>query len=610
MCIACHWGSFRDFPVAAPGHGPRGLTRRGTLQLGMALAATAVVSDATSSSFVAEAAAAAEGEADIVFRNGAVYTVDADNSWASVVAISGKHIVYVGDEAGAGTFIGPRTRVVDLAGKMLLPGFVEGHTHPMVGSALTRGVDLQFDTKEEVLEALRAYRGEIGGAGVVRGFGWRYLAFPSTGPRKEDLDALWPDVPVVLFAIDGHCAWVNSQALALAGVTKDTKDPLPGFSYFERDPATGEPTGYLVEVPVIVQVNNAIEPFSPDYVTDGLLEWLPKASAAGITTVFEAGMQVVSEAEGFGIYMDLERAGKLPIRVIGSYYHNNAAIDPVPVFQALRREFQSELVQAGVLKLNMDGGDAQYTAALLAPYSDKPDTSGDTLLPPDLFKDIVRRADHEGIDIHVHAYGDRATRLSLDAFEAAIAANPPRDRRNALAHILLVSPDDVPRFGELGVVAEFSAQWAVPDPTWRDITAVRFGPERSNALYSMKSILGHGGVVSFGTDWPAAGYYSTYRPLDAIEVAVTRRELGKADGSPLQPAAEALGLDAALRAGTMASAHQLRMEDKIGSIEVGKLADLIVLEKNLFEIPPHEIHAVAVLMTVMNGRVTHDATAL
>ena len=298
-----------------------------------------------------------DSSADIVSRNGPVYTVDATKPWARAVAVKGKRIAYVGDEAGIQTFIGPQSRVVDLAGKMLLPGFIEGHIHPLVGAALTRGADLQFNTREDILGALKAYRDKVGKADIVRGFGWRYFAFPATGPRKEDLDAIWPDVPVILFAIDAHSAWVNSQALALAGVTKDTKDPLPGFSYFERDPATGEPTGYLVEVPAIVRVNNAVEPFSRDYVAEGLAEWLPQAAAAGITTVFDAGMQVIPDAEGFAIYSDLERKGRLPFRVIGSYYHNNPDIDPVPVIKALRREFQSELVRASVLKLNIDGGD-------------------------------------------------------------------------------------------------------------------------------------------------------------------------------------------------------------------------------------------------------------
>ena len=608
MCIGCHWANYRDFFVSSSAQSGNGLTRRDALRRGALFTASAVAAVTAAPSFVAEAVAADDGSADIVFRNGPVYTVDSKQPWARAVAVAGKRIVYVGDAAGVERYVTPRTRVVDLAGKMLLPGFVEGHIHPLVGAAMTRGVDLQFDTREELLGALDAYRAKIGKVDVVRGFGWRYGAFPPTGPRKQDLDALWPDVPVILLAIDVHSAWVNSQALALAGTTKATKDPLPGFSYFERDPSTGEPTGYLVEPPAIIQVNDAVEPFSVEYVAQGLAEWLPKASAAGITTVYDAGMQVVPETEGFAMYTRLEREGKLPFRVIGSYYHNKPDIDPLPVFRALQREFQSELVHASVLKLNIDGGDAQRTAAFFAPYADAPETRGDTLLPPELFADIIRRGDREGIDIHIHSYGDRATRLSLDAFEAAIRANPLRDRRNALAHLFVVTPEDIPRFAKLGVVGQFSAQWAVPDSS-QAITRARLGLPRSDELYRWGSIHHAGGVLSLGTDWPAAGYYSTYRPLEAIEVATTRRELGKPQGPQLPPVDEVIPLAAALKAATMGPAYQLGMEGEIGSIEVGKLADLIVLERNLFETLPDQIHKTKVVMTVMNGQVRHNQLA-
>ena len=601
MCIGCHWATYHTYLRPASPKGARGITRRQALRSGAAAAAS-TLAVASAPSFIAEAVAAPDAKADIVFRNGPVYTVTDTKPWARAVAVQGKRIVYVGDDAGVQAYVGPGTRVVDLAGKLLLPGFVEGHIHPLVGATLTRGADLQFDTKEEMLQALKA-KGDDGD--VIRGYGWRYTAFPPTGPRRQDLDALWPDKPVILIAIDGHSGWVNSQALALAGITKETKDPLPGFSYFERDPATGEPTGYLVEVPAIVQVNNAIEPFSLEYVAESLTKWLPAASAAGITTVFDAGMQIVPDAEGFGIYDRLARAGKLPFRVVGSHYHNNPAVDPVPVIQALRREFNSELVKASVLKLNIDGGDSQRTAAFLAPYADAPETRGDTLLPPELFADIIRRADHVGIDIHIHSYGDRGTRLSLDAFEAAIKANPARDRRHALAHLFLIAPEDIPRFGKLGVVGQFSAQWAVPD-TSQAIGRARLGQPRCDQLYPWGSVMRHGGVLSLGTDWPAAGYYSTYRPLDAIEAATTRREFNKPQGPQLAPADEVIPLAAALKAATMGPAWQLGMERDVGSIEVGKFADLVVLERNLFETPSHDIHNTKVVMTVMNGRVTHE----
>ena len=169
---------------------------------------------------------------------------------------------------------------------MLLPGFVEGHVHPLVGATITRGADLQQDTREDVLAGLRAYRDKIGKVDIVRGYGWRYSAFPATGPRKEDLDAIWPDMPVFLIAIDCHSAWANSQMLALAGVTKDTRDPMPGYSTFERDPATGEPTGYLVEVPAMMTVNNAVEPFDAAYVA----EFAGGMAAEGIASGYHDGL--------------------------------------------------------------------------------------------------------------------------------------------------------------------------------------------------------------------------------------------------------------------------------------------------------------------------------
>ena len=599
MCIACSWSRYRPLfqHDGAPADSPLA-SRRRVLGVGATLAA---------SGFAAEPVAAQPGgaAADVVFRGGAIFTVNPAQPWAQAVAVRGERIAYVGDEAGLGAHLGPATRIVELRGRMLLPGFVEAHIHPLIGATITRGVDLQFDTREETLAALRAWKERTGPVPVVRGFGWRYNAFPAAGPRKEDLDAIWPDTPVLLVAIDGHGAWVNSRGLAVAGVTRATPDPIPGFSFFQRDPATGEATGFLAEPPVMLQVSNAIEPFTPERVAQSLAEWLPQASAAGITTVFDAGMQVVREETGFAIYQQFEREGRLPLRVVGSYYHNDPAIDPVSIIRDLRRRFRSPLVQASVLKLNMDGGDNAHTGVFLDPYADRPETSGEPLVPPDRFADIVQRADRAGIDIHVHCIGDRATRLTLDAIEAATRQNPPRDRRNAIAHLTLVDPADEPRFARLGVVGQFSAQWAVADQPWQLVSHARLGPARANRLYRLGAILRGGGRVAFGTDWPAANSYSTFRPLDAIEVAMTRRELDRPGARPLPPEDDVIPLADALRAATLAGAWQLRMEDEIGSIEAGKRADLVVLERNLFDVPPREIHRVKVEMTMMNGVVRH-----
>jgi predicted amidohydrolase YtcJ len=563
------------------------------------LAAGASIAAASAGDALADTATA-----NVVFVNGKVYTVDSKRPWAQAVAVKGRRIAYVGDTAGAKAFVGRRTEVIDLSGKMLMPGFVEAHTHPYVGSTLSQGVDLQYDTREKLLEVLTAYAKTTTNNSLVRGFGWRYMAFPSTGPRKEDLDAIWPDRPVFLCAIDIHCAWVNSKALQLAGITKDTPDPVPGFSRFERDPATGEPTGFLVEPPAMVQVLDAAEPFTIDTAAANLALWLPKASAAGITTVMDAGVIVVSEDEAFQHYVDLENAGKLPFRVVGTHYYNDPKTDPIPIITGLRAKYRTELVRASVLKLNIDGGLEPYTAYLIDPYSDKPDTKGVTLIPPDRIKQIISTADREGIDVHCHVIGDGAVRLVLDAVEEAIAANPPRDRRHSLAHLPFVSDSDLTRFAKLGVIAQSSANWAVFDPAFIDLVPKRLG-SRADYVLRYNSILNAGGRITLGTDWPAASYYSTYKPLDAIESAMTRQVIGKPDAVPLPPIGERIDLAQALRANTLDAAYQLRLEKATGSIEVGKFADLAVLQENLFNVPAREIHATPVVMTMMNGGFTH-----
>jgi predicted amidohydrolase YtcJ len=279
----------------------------------------------------------------------------------------------------------------------------------------------------------------------------------------------------------------------------------------------------------------------------------------------------------------------------------------VPLVLALSERYRSELVSLSVLKINLDGVDAARTAALLQPYSDRPETSGDTLLPPKVMMDLVQRADAKGLDIHVHSIGDRATRLALDAIEAAMAANPPRDRRHTLAHCQIVDPAEILRFGKLGVIAEYSAQWAGPDELWAKVTSVRWGRERADNMYRYGSVLRAGGRIALGADWPCGGNYSTYKPLDAIETAVTRCELGKQGQTPLPPQDERITLHEAIHANTLEAAYQIRLDHKVGSIAVGKLADLIVLDRNLFDVKPHEVHQARVLLTLMNGKIRHEA---
>lgn len=555
--------------------------------------------------------AVAADKADYVFKNGAVYTIDAKNPTAQAIAVTGKTISYVGTNEGAQQFIGPKTQVIDLKAQMLLPGFVESHIHPTMAQ-MALGADLQFESVDEVLAAVKKWADAHPNAKVIRGFGWRYPLFPGVGPNKAVLDKLFPDKPVFLFAIDMHSSWVNSKALEIAGVTAQTPDPAPGFSFFQRDPKTNEPTGWLVEGPAELQVFKKLDTQSIEGAVLAMQDLMAVFASTGITAGFDAGIATIPTEAGFDGYQKLEREGKLPMRIVGSYIWMNAENqDPVSAVLALRDKYHSELVQAKTLKIYMDGGESQHTAVMIKPYADRPGFHGDFLIDPKLVSAAILKAQANGIDTHCHCYGDGATRAYLDAVEAAEKAYPNSKSRHTAAHVIFLTDEDVPRFPKLNVTMQTSAQWFDPNLTvplmieilGKDVVFTEYG--------RMNSVLKAGGRLAFGTDWPAAGYVSSHNPLDAIQVAMTRAILpqyGKTQIMPVMPPEdERITLDQALKAATLDSAYVLDLEDQIGSIEVGKKADIVVLEKDLYKIPPSDISTTKVKMTMMNGRFTYKA---
>jgi len=567
------------------------------LRLGLA-AATMIAANALSTE-----------TANYVFKNGAIYTIDSKQPKAEAIAVTGKRISYVGKNPGALAYIGDKTQVIDLQGQMLLPGFVEAHIHPTV-AIITMGIDLQTDTVEEILARAKTWADAHPEAPLIRGFGWRFNLFPLTGPNKADLDKPFPDRPVILFGIDGHCAWVNSKALELAGVNARTSDPMPGFSYFQRDPRTSEPTGYLVEVPAFQQVLFKLQAPTLEAMIAAMADQLVKFSAAGITAVFDAGMPGMPTDRGFEAYQDLEKKGKLPLRVVGSYYWNNPETeDPVGIVLRLHEKYHSELVQARTLKINIDGGDLQRTSVMIKPYADDASYHGKFLIEPKLINAAVLKAQAHGVDTHAHALGDGAVRAYLDAVEAAQKTYPKSVSRHANAHGVYLTDEEIARMAKLKVIYQASPQWNDPDPVIEMSTKIIGKDVMFAEMGRIHSVLKAGGRVAFGTDWPAANYVSTYRPLDAIQVALTRAILpqyGKKQFmSVLPPENERIALDQALQASTLDAAYVLGLEDKIGSLQPGKLADLVVLEKDLHNIAPSEISATKVNLTMMNGKITH-----
>ncbi|GJF09381.1 putative amidohydrolase [Mycolicibacterium cyprinidarum] len=611
MCTACEWAPH----FAAFGGGSRGsLTRRTLLR---AAAVTAVATAATAcagqpGSVQPSAGPSSSGAsgttADFVFRNGRVYTVAGPAPWAQAVAVTGDTIAYVGDEAGAMALAGPETQVIDLNGQLLMPGFVEGHIHPFLGAFLTSGVDLQVPTGADALAAIEQYAQE-NPTGPVRGFGWRVDMFGPEGPTRADLDQVLPDRPGFFFAIDGHSLWANSKALEMAGVTRETPDPIPGFSYYARD-QNGDPTGYILEVNAVLAMVDAIEPISAESMGTLLESWLPRASAAGITSLFDAGVPPIGDDQGalISLYTDVEDRGELPFRVVASYSVKSPPVDDaVANLTEIRNQISTPLVRVGAVKVIGDGTQGGYTAWLIEPYADKPDSTGGSPFSEQQWRQLIGDVDAAGFDVHVHACGEQTARTALDSIEQAIAANPARDRRHTVAHLVYVEDPDSQRFGDLGVIAQFSANWMSADPDTMQNMAVRYGKPRQDLMYRPQKVLKSGGRISLGTDWPAAGYFSTYKPLDSIQIGVTRQLIGDPDAAVLTPADQRLTVEQAVHANTLGAAYQIRLDDVVGSVETGKLADLIVLDKNIFEIDPHDIHSATVTMTMMNGKVLHQA---
>ena len=303
------------------------------------------------------------------------------------------------------------------------------------------------------------------------------------------------------------------------------------------------------------------------------------------------------------MFKDLETAGKLPLRVLGVYYWNDPNIDPIPIVQKLATTVNTPLIKGKRFKVNMDGGDDSHNALYVDPCSDKPDLKVNPIITYDALNDAIKRADKLGIDGVCHCFGDLAVRKFLDAVEGAIQANPIRDRRNVISHGTLVHPDDYARFKKLRVTHDSTGSWMSLDPLLRSVSHRRLGKERLNNMFPMKAIADTGANVSFSSDWPVSGYISEYRPLDAILRQIDPKQ------PPLGGEKAKIPLALALKAHTTGAAHGMAMENKIGSIETDKMADLVVLEKNLFDVEPEDIAKTEVVYTMMNGKLTYDATA-
>ncbi|HXF48518.1 MAG TPA: amidohydrolase [Verrucomicrobiae bacterium] len=532
--------------------------------------------------------------ADLVFQNGKVVTVDDTQPRAEAAAVAGNKIVFVGSNSDVEKWVGPKTEVIDLQGKLLLPGFNDAHCHLLNGGfQLIRVNLLGVKTLEEIQEKVREAVQRAPKGAWVQGRGWDQTLFNNGAwPTKEMLDDVAPNTPVYLRRVDGHSSWVNSAALKLANITKETPNPAGGE--IARD-ETGQPTGVLKENATEL-VTRVIPKPSPAELRQAIEKGLEEARKFGVTSLQE-------ESEGtypgvISVYKELLNEGGLTAR-ISTWIPLDSAKYPERLAK-LRNVFPtySSILRLGILKGYIDGSMGSRTALLFRPYSDDSTTNGIAQYTQKELERLVFTADSMGFQIGIHAIGDSGNFVALLAYSQAILQNQPRERRHRIEHCQLVRLQDIPAFKELGIIASMQPTHCTSDMRWAE---ARAGKERCKGAYVWRSFLNAGVSLAFGTDWVV----EPLNPMGGLYAAVTRQDLetGQPEGGWFPE--QRLTMEEAVRAYTLGSAYADFREKELGSITTGKLADLVVLDKDIFSIPPREVLATSVVMTVMDGKVVY-----
>jgi hypothetical protein len=532
-------------------------------------------------------------QADLIIINANVHTMDAARPSAEAVAVAGGRVVAVGTSAEIGRLKGPRTRTIDAGGALVLPGFNDSHTHFLGGGFQLSSVDLRdAATPREFAERIRAFSAKMPKGRWITGGDWDHERWPGAPlPTKELIDAFTPDTPVFVSRLDGHMALANSHALRLAGITRETKDPPGGL--IVRDPATGEPTGVLKD--------NAMSPVFAQIPEPSFDEKLAAARAAtehaarlGVTSV-----QDMSAGGDVGVYQELLNRGELKTRVY--------AVAPLGAWKRLadvgvRRAFGGDMLRIGGLKGFSDGSLGSTTALFFEPYNDAPETTGlGSGLPEGEMLKRVEEADRAGLQVMIHAIGDRANDQILSIYEQVARAHGARDRRFRIEHAQHLRPEEIREFAAQRVVASMQPYHAIDDGRWAE---KRIGPQRIKGTYAFRALLDAGATLAFGSDWTVA----PLDPLLGVYAAVTRRTLdGKNPGGWVPE--QKITVEEAIRAYTSGSAYAEFAEQVKGKLAPGMLADLVILNRDIFRVDPVEIEKAKVTLTVVDGRIVFEKGA-
>lgn len=531
----------------------------------------------------------------LLIRNARVYTVNDSQPWAEAVGVEGDRIVFVGSDRDSDALVGPNTKVVDAGGRLVLPGFMDAHVHCLSAYSIYFWADLTpANTQAELLKAVEEQAAAHPEHRLVGGSGFRYMAIMEGGrlPGRSALDKVVSDRPVWLMSYDGWTACTNSKFVEVARARLGAAfDRMPGI---ERDPESGEPTGVFYKTDELEPVVDELATSGTDIVIEGLKLVIDDMVRWGVTGFHDVGAMNMHHIETYDL---LRKSGLLKTRVyVAMQYARTKPLDQVEWFDSARSRYSDDWIKVGAVKLFIDGVEDSHTAAMLEPYADRPDFTGETIYPPEEFKRIVTKLDKMGFQCITHSCGDRGVRVVLDAYENAARESGKRDSRHRIEHVEVASEEDIPRFGFLGVIPSMQPLHAhLSTAQFDEAYGKAMGPERLRRSFPWRSMVDSGARLAFSSDWPVADM----NPFKGIHTALTRGGLVGTEN--------AISLEEAIRAYTIGAAYASFDEGVKGSLEVGKLADMILLSDDLFKIPQGDIEKVRPLLTIVGGKEVYRA---
>ena len=554
--------------------------------------------------------------ADLILSGAKIFTSNKQQPWAEAVAVKNGRFIYVGDSAGVSKYRSDGTRYINLDGRLVIPGLVDSHAHPGYIDVEQYG-DISATNEEDLLAAVKEYADEHPDDEWLRLCCWPVGLYVkgNRGPDKRVLDAVVPDRPVWFVSEWWHSGWLNSKALETLGVDQNTPDPKTGVATYIRD-ENGELTGWVKEgagwqhFAKQFPIGEGAHKISHE---QNMVTGLQLLSEAGVTTLYDAG-NFGFEDRVFGFMAKLEKEGKLPVRYEGTYqiFTPERVHSAIPEMKRYREEYGGDRLQFNTVKLFMDGINQNRSSGLLEPHTDDPDYLGDTMLTVEELREFLLELSSEQFDIHIHTMGDLAVRRVLDAVEQARdIAEDNFYPRVTIAHLGLIDSDDLPRIKELGVIPNYTPWWFTADQD--DPLKVWLGDDRYGNMYSPQSLFDLGIDVTFSSDeWWGGERLPTYlNPYFGMQVGRTRqapKQWREEDDDAIRsPSNEALSIEQLIAGYTLNGAYQLRMENQIGSIETGKLADLVVLNDNLFDMDSDAIWKVKPAAVLMEGAVIQGA---